>query len=71
MFIKGFKSDSSMMILSAVRYALGRRTYIVNWTCEFVANNLHLLLPKDIKIIIMSDDENEYNAQDVLKHFSH
>ena len=23
------------------------------------------------KIIIMSDDENEYNAQDVLKHFSH
>lgn len=23
------------------------------------------------KIIIMSDDENEYNAQDVLKYFSH
>ena len=23
------------------------------------------------KIIIMSDDENEYCAQDVLKHFSH
>lgn len=23
------------------------------------------------QIIIMSDDENEYNAQDVLKHFSH
>lgn len=23
------------------------------------------------KIIVMSDDENEYNAQDVLKHFSH
>ena len=23
------------------------------------------------KIIIMSDDENEYSAQDVLKHFSH
>ena len=23
------------------------------------------------KIIIMSDDENEYNPQDVLKHFNH
>ena len=23
------------------------------------------------KIIIMSDDENEYSAQDVLKHFNH
>ena len=23
------------------------------------------------QIIIMSDDENEYDAQDVLKHFSH
>lgn len=23
------------------------------------------------QILIMSDDENEYNAQDVLKHFSH
>ena len=23
------------------------------------------------KIIILSDDENEYDAQDVLKHFSH
>ena len=23
------------------------------------------------KIIIMSDEENEYNAQDVLKHFNH
>jgi hypothetical protein len=23
------------------------------------------------QIIIMSDDENEYDAQDVLKHFNH
>lgn len=66
MFIKGFKSDSSMMILSAVRYALGRRTYVVNWTCEFVANNLHLLLPKDVKIIIrdIKEQERDYSLGD-------
>ena len=50
--INGEIADISAMLVGAVRYALGRRTYIVDWTCEFVRNNTHLLLDKDIKVII-------------------
>ena len=37
--INGNINDISAMLISAVRYALGRKTYIVNWTCEFILNN--------------------------------
>lgn len=50
--INGTRSDISAMLLSAERYALGRQTYIVDWTCEFIANNLHLILEKDKKVMI-------------------
>ena len=50
--INGTKSDISAMLLSAERYALGRQTYIVDWTCEFISNNLHLILEKDKKVMI-------------------
>lgn len=50
--INGAKSDISAMLVSAERYALGRQTYIVEWTCEFIANNLHLILEKDKKVMI-------------------
>ena len=50
--VKGNKDDISMLLVSAVRYALGRRTYIVQWTYEFVANNIHLLTNKDKQIMI-------------------
>ena len=50
--VNGSKSDLSAMLLSAERYALGRQTYIVDWTCEFIANNLHLILEKDKKVMI-------------------
>lgn len=56
--INGKKEDLSGMFVSAVRYALGRQTYIVNWTCEFIGNNLHLLIEKDIKVMIR-DIENQ------------
>lgn len=39
--INGNMSDISTMLLSAERYAIGRHTYIVSWTCEFIANNMH------------------------------
>lgn len=29
-------NDAYLFLVSAVRYALGRRTYIVGWTCEQV-----------------------------------
>lgn len=50
--MNGKKTDLSAMLVSAVRYALGRQTYIVSWTCEFIKNNLHLLEYKDIAVII-------------------
>lgn len=50
--INGKKEDISAMLIGAERYSLGRRTYIVRWTCEFIANNLHLLTEKDRNIMI-------------------
>lgn len=44
--------DISAMLVLAERYALGRMTYIVGWTCEIISNNLHLLTEKDKRVII-------------------
>lgn len=44
--------DISMILVSAERYALGRQTYIVQWTCEIIKNNLHLLSDKDRQVMI-------------------
>lgn len=61
--IKGTQEDISAMMIGAERYALGRRTYIVSWTCEFISNNLHLLTKKD-KGVIIRDIENAYDYGD-------
>lgn len=65
--VNGNKEDLSAMLVSAERYALGRQTYIVQWTCEFLANNQHLLTEKDRQVIIRDikqqgerDFENPY-----------
>lgn len=59
--INGTKSDISAMLLSAERYALGRQTYIVDWTCKFISNNLHLILERDKKIMIRDiREQNKY-----------
>ena len=50
--INGTIEDVSAMIVSAVRYAIGRRTYIVSWTCDFVEKNLNLITDKDKRVII-------------------
>jgi len=50
--LMGNKVDLSMIFLSAERYALGRATYIVKWTCEVIANNLDLITLKDKKLMI-------------------
>ena len=48
----GNKDDLSAMLVSAERYALGRTTYMVQWTCEVIANNLNLVTLKDKKVMI-------------------
>ena len=50
--LNGKLEDISAMIVGAERYALGRRTYIVQWTCEFIKNNLHLITNKDKQVMI-------------------
>ena len=61
--INGNKDDLSMILVSAERYALGRKTYIVNWTCEFIENNLALLTKKDRQVMII-DLENPISYGD-------
>lgn len=59
----GKNEDISMILVSAERYALGRRTYIVQWTCEIIKNNLHLLSKKD-KQVMIRDIENPISYGD-------
>ena len=61
--INGKGEDLSAMLVGAERYALGRRTYIVQWTCEFIRNNLHLITNKD-KQVMIRDIENPISYGD-------
>lgn len=61
--VNGNKDDLSMILVSAERYALGRRTYIVHWTCEFIQDNIHLLSDKDRQVMIR-DIENPISYGD-------
>lgn len=61
MDFNGKIEDISMMLLSAERYALGRQTYIVQWTCEVIGGNTHLLTTKDLKVMIRDIEQcNNY-----------
>lgn len=61
--INGEKEDLSAMLIGAERYALGRRTYIVYWTCEFISQNLQLLTKKD-KQVMINDIKNAISYGD-------
>lgn len=61
--VNGETEDLSAMLIGAERYALGRKTYIVQWTCEFIGSNLHLLTEKD-KQVMIRDIENPISYGD-------
>lgn len=61
--LNGKIEDLSAMIVGAERYALGRKTYIVQWTYEFIKNNLHLITNKD-KQVMIKDLENPISYGD-------
>ena len=65
--INGNINDISAMLAGAVRYALGRRTYIVNWTCEFIAKNQHLLTEANKKVIIRDLENCDYYGDECDK----
>lgn len=52
MDFKGNIEDISMILVSAERYALGRQTYIVDWTINVIQDNMHLLTDKDLSVMI-------------------
>lgn len=54
---KGNSEDMSMILVTAERYALGRRTYVVDWICEVIKNNIDLLTEKDIQVMIRDIEE--------------
>lgn len=58
--VNGKIEDMSAMLLSAERYALGRQTYMVQWTCEFIAKNTQLLTTKNLKVMIRDIENAEY-----------
>lgn len=59
----GKAEDISMILVSTERYALGRRTYIVGWTCEIIKENMHLLSSKD-KAVMIRDIETAISYGD-------
>jgi hypothetical protein len=44
--------DAYMFLVSAVRYALGRRSYIVRWTCDKVREIAPKLTPANRTVLI-------------------
>ena len=63
----GEAEDISMILVSAERYALGRSTYIVQWTCKIIKDNLHLLTEKDRQVMIRDIRQSEYFGQPMDK----
>lgn len=62
---RGNEKFSEMMV-SAVRYALGRRTYVVSDTCGYIKHVLPLLTENDIGTIYrdIADAEREKRLGD-------
>lgn len=50
--------DFKDMIISALRYAMPRHSYIVDMTCEYIKNNAELILDNRV-IAVMLRDLNE------------
>ena len=52
-------SDYEHMLISALRYALGRRTYIVGMTAEYIENELPKLSDQCRAIMIEDIEQQE------------
>lgn len=56
--------DLKDMIISALRYAIGRRTYIVNQTCEFIRKHPELI-DERVKQVMIKDLEQLHEFYEV------
>ena len=54
-------NDLKDMIISALRYAIGRKTYMVNETCEFIKKHPDLIDERVKKVMLRDlEDINRY-----------
>ena len=58
------------MVIDAIRYAMGRRSYQVGVTCSWVRSHWHLL-SRQIQEIIRQDVESEFLVAERTGNFSH
>ena len=56
-------SDYEHILISALRYALGRRTYIVELTCRYIERQLPMLSDR-CKNLMIKDIESQSNYGD-------
>lgn len=56
-------SDYEHMLISALRYALGRRTYIVELTCRYIERQIPRLSDR-CKDLMIKDIESQKNYGD-------
>ena len=55
--------DFSLIAVSAFRYALGRRTYIVSVVCNYIKANVAMMERNHLKLIVTEiDDADECNS---------
>lgn len=52
-------TDYEHMLISALRYALGRRTYIVELTCRYIERQMPILSNKCKNIMIEDIEDQE------------
>lgn len=57
--------DFKDMMISALRYAIPRHTYIVDETCEFIKNNADLILDDRVITVMLRD------LNDQLDYYKH
>ena len=59
-------ADFGLIVISAIRYAIGRMTYMPSIVCEFTLRYLPMLNSKTIDIIIRDITEKQEYFQDKL-----
>lgn len=58
--------DLKNIVISALRYALGRKTYITLETAQYIKNNPSLI-DKRVKIVMIRDLEEYFESRELWK----
>ena len=59
---ESMSGDFSLIVCSAFRYALGRRTYIVSVVCNYIKANIGMLEKKHLPLLVEEiEDAEKFN----------